>query len=346
MDFRTKVELPASLPPVTHAGQILLLGSCFAENMGRQLAENKFRVDVNPFGILYNPFSVSTALVEILKGKVYQEEDLFAYKEIIRNKEYNKQDLFAYKDLWHSPMHHGSFSAATAGEVIRNINHRLQQAHKTVHQLDWLMLTFGTAYVYEQKETGRVVSNCHKLPESNFNRRLLSVDEIVNEYTSLIAGMTARNPNLKVLFTVSPIRHIRDGMHANQLSKSTLLLTIDRLQQLFPKQVFYFPAYEIVLDELRDYRFYADDMLHPSPLAVNYLWKCFSDSFFSAETKQVMTEVEDIRKDMAHKPFHPESEAYQRFLGQIVLKIERLIGKYPYLDFQKETELCHIRLNP
>ena len=208
------------------------------------------------------------------------------------------------------------------------------------------MSTFGTAYVYEQKETGRVVSNCHKLPESNFNRRLLSVDEIVNEYTSLIAGMTARNPNLKVLFTVSPIRHIRDGMHANQLSKSTLLLTIDRLQQLFPKQVFYFPAYEIVLDELRDYRFYADDMLHPSPLAVNYLWKCFSDSFFSAETKQVMTEVEDIRKDMAHKPFHPESEAYQRFLGQIVLKIERLIGKYPYLDFQKETELCHIRLNP
>ena len=127
MDFRTKVELPASLPPVTHAGQKLLLGSCFAENMGRQLAENKFRVDVNPFGILYNPFSVSTALVEILKGKVYQEEDLFAYKE-----------------CWHSPMHHGSFSAATAGEVIRNINHRLQQAHKTVHQLDWLMLTFGT----------------------------------------------------------------------------------------------------------------------------------------------------------------------------------------------------------
>ena len=119
MDFRTKVELPASLPPVTHAGQILLLGSCFAENMGRQLAENKFRVDVNPFGILYNPFSVSTALVEILKGKVYQEEDLFAYKE-----------------CWHSPMHHGSFSAATAGEVLRNINQRMQPSQKTVHQLD------------------------------------------------------------------------------------------------------------------------------------------------------------------------------------------------------------------
>ena len=208
------------------------------------------------------------------------------------------------------------------------------------------MLTFGTAYVYEQKETGKVVSNCHKLPENKFNRRLLSVEEIVEDYTALITEMAARNPELKWLFTVSPIRHIRDGMHANQLSKSTLLLAIDRLQQLFPERVFYFPSYEIILDELRDYRFYADDMLHPSPLAIRYLWERFSETFFSSETKQVIVAVQDIHRDLAHKPFHPESEAYQRFLGQIVLKIERLIGKYPYLDFQKETELCHMRLNP
>ena len=172
------------------------------------------------------------------------------------------------------------------------------------------------------------------------------IEEIVEDYTALITEMAARNPELKWLFTVSPIRHIRDGMHANQLSKSTLLLAIDRLQQLFPERVFYFPSYEIILDELRDYRFYADDMLHPSPLAIRYLWERFSETFFSPETKQVIVAVQDIRRDLAHKPFHPESEAYQRFLGQIVLKIERLIGKYPYLDFQKETELCHMRLNP
>ena len=237
MDFQTKVELPAGLPPVSHAERILLMGSCFAENMGRLLAENKFRVDMNPFGILYNPLSVSTALVEILKGKVYQEKDLFLYKE-----------------CWHSPMHHGLFSASSSEEVLEKINTRLSQAHRSVHELDWLMLTFGTAYVYEQKETRQVVSNCHKLPESCFNRRILSVDEIVNEYTSLITSMVARNSHLKVLFTVSPIRHIRDGMHANQLSKSTLLLAIDRLQQLFPDHVFYFPSYEIVLDELREDR--------------------------------------------------------------------------------------------
>ena len=329
MDFRTKVELPASLPPVTHAGQKLLLGSCFAENMGRQLAENKFRVDVNPFGILYNPFSVSTALVEILKGKVYQEEDLFAYKE-----------------CWHSPMHHGSFSAFTPEETLHAINSRLHHAYKKLPELNWLMVTMGTAYVYKQKESGQVVANCHQLPESHFLRYRLSVEEIVEDYTALITEMSALNPELKWLFTVSPIRHIRDGMHANQLSKSTLLLAIDRLQQLFPERVFYFPSYEIILDELRDYRFYADDMLHPSPLAIRYLWERFSEIFFSPKTKQVIVAVQDIRRDLAHKPFHPESEAYQRFLGQIVLKIERLIGKYPYLDFQKETELCHIRLNP
>ena len=329
MDFRTFVELPSGFLPATHAGRILMMGSCFAENMGKLLIEAKFQLDLNPFGILYNPFSISAALVEILKGKVYLAED-----------------LFSYKDLWHSPMHHGSFSASTPEETLLNINTRLQHAHQFVSELDWLMLTFGTAYVYEQKDTGHVVSNCHKLPENRFTRRLLTVEEIVSEYTSLITSLAARNPNLKILFTVSPIRHIRDGMHANQLSKSTLLLAVDRLQQLFPQHVFYFPSYEIVLDELRDYRFYADDMLHPSPLTIRYLWERFSETFFSADTKQIMAEVEDIRRDLAHKPFHPASEAYQRFLGQIVLKIERLIGKYPYLDFQKETELCHMRLNP
>ena len=256
------------------------------------------------------------------------------------------QDLFAYKDLWHSPMHHGSFSAFTPEETLHTINARLHHAHQRLPELNWLMVTLGTAYVYKQKESGQVVANCHQLPENHFLRYRLTVEEIVEDYTALITEMAAHNPKLKWLFTVSPIRHIRDGMHANQLSKSTLLLAIDRLQQLFPGRVFYFPSYEIILDELRDYRFYADDMLHPSPLAIRYLWERFSETFFSTETKQVIMAVQDIRRDLAHKPFHPESEAYQRFLGQIVLKIERLIGKYPYLDFQKETELCHMRLNP
>ena len=258
MNFQTSVELPAGMPSVSHADHILLMGSCFAENIGRQLMDAGFQLDLNPFGILYNPLSVSSAL-----------------REIIRNKEYNKQDLFAYKDLWHSPMHHGSFSAFTPEETLHTINSRLHHAYKKLPELNWLMVTMGTAYVYKQKESGQVVANCHQLPESHFLRYRLSVEEIVEDYTALITEMSALNPDLKWLFTVSPIRHIRDGMHANQLSKSTLLLAIDRLQQLFPERVFYFPSYEIILDELRDYRFYADDMLHPSPLAIRYLWERF-----------------------------------------------------------------------
>ena len=206
------------------------------------------------------------------------------------------------------------------------------------------MLTFGTAYVYEQKETGKIVANCHKLPEKNFIRRRLEIDEIVEDYTLLLDELISLNPQLKILFTVSPIRHIRDGMHANQLSKSVLLLAIDRLMQRYPQVTCYFPSYEIVLDELRDYRFYADDMVHPSTLTVNYLWERFSETFFTPETQSLIKECETIRKAIAHKPFHPESEEHKRFLGQIVLKIERLNGKYPYLDFEKETNMCRLAL--
>lgn len=327
MNLNTPVEIPSGFIPIHHAQRLLIMGSCFAENIGTLLAENKFQVDINPFGILYNPLSISMALREIIRKRLYEESDLFSYRE-----------------YWHSPMHHGSFSAATPEEVVRNIRVRLEQAHKELKQLDWLMLTFGTAYVYEQKKTGKVVANCHKLPEKDFVRRRLETDEITEDYIQLLDELISLNPKIKILFTVSPIRHVRDGMHANQLSKSVLLLAIDRLMQRYPQATFYFPSYEIILDELRDYRFYADDMVHPSSLAVNYLWKRFSETFFHPETQALIKECATIRKAIAHKPFHPESEEYKRFLGQIVLKIERLNGKYPYLDFEKETNMCRLAL--
>ena len=327
MNLNTPVEIPSGFIPIHHAQRLLIMGSCFAENIGTLLAENKFQVDINPFGILYNPLSISMALREIIRKRLYEESDLFSYRE-----------------YWHSPMHHGSFSAATPEEVVRNIRVRLEQAHKELKQLDWLMLTFGTAYVYEQKKTGKVVANCHKLPEKDFVRRRLETDEITEDYILLLDELISLNPKIKILFTVSPIRHVRDGMHANQLSKSVLLLAIDRVMQRYPQATFYFPSYEIILDELRDYRFYADDMVHPSSLAVNYLWERFSETFFCPETQALIKECATIRKAIAHKPFHPESEEYKRFLGQIVLKIERLNGKYPYLDFEKETNMCRLAL--
>lgn len=328
INLNTPVEDFPGLPPLNHGQRLLLMGSCFAENIGARLVESKFHVDLNPFGILYNPLSVAAALREALSDKVYTEADLFFYRE-----------------CWHSPMHHGVFSAATPQEALRNINRRLASLRQEAGRLDWLMLTFGTAYVYEQKETGRVVANCHKQPERMFNRRRLTVEEIVEEYVSLLNDLWRRAPGMNVLFTVSPIRHVRDGLYANQLSKSTLMLAVARLQEMFPQQVFYFPSYEIMLDELRDYRFYADDLVHPSPLAIQYIWERFGRTFFTDATRQLIEECDGIRRALAHEPFRPEAQEYKRFLGQIVLKIERLNGKYPYLDFEKETELCRTRLN-
>ena len=328
MEFRTVVELPEKMPPICHAGKILLMGSCFAENMGRLLSENKFDIDVNPFGILYNPLSLQRALEEIMEGKVYEPGE-----------------LFLYRSCWHSPMHHSSFSDLNKDTVLTKINARLQNAYCSFSKLDWIILTFGTAYVYERKEDGMVIGNCHQLPEKTFVRRMITPEEIMAVYRPLLQKIKKTCSAVKVLLTVSPIRHIRDGLHGNQVSKSGPLLATDQLPQESPAFVFYFPSYEIILDELRDYRFYADDMVHPSDLAVRYLWKCFSETFFTAETRQIISEVESISRDILHRPFRPNSDAYQRFLEQIVLKIERLNRKYPYLDFQKEKELCHIRLN-
>lgn len=321
MNFYTPVDLPAGMPPLVQSDKLLLMGSCFATNIGKLLAESKFSPDINPFGVLYNPLSISAALREILKGR-----------------EYTNDDLFHYRECWHSAMHHGDFSTSTPTETLQRINARLQAAHHNIHQLDRMMITFGTAWVYEQ--AGRVVANCHKQPEALFTRRRLEVQEIVSDYTSLFSTLIARNSKLKIILTVSPIRHTKDGMHGNQLSKSTLLLAIDQLCSTFPEHLFYFPAYELVVDELRDYRFYADDMTHPSSMAINHVWQKLVQSCFTPTALQIMQESESINKALSHKPFHPQSDEHKSFLKQIVLKIEQLNDKYPYLELQKEKEAC------
>lgn len=313
----TSVELPPELPQLTHTDPLLLLGSCFAGTIGARLTSARFRCDVNPYGVLYNPLSISTALREILAGKCYDADD-----------------LFFFRDLWHSPMHHSDFSAPTPEATLLRINSRLQTAHEQLPTCHCLLLTLGSAWVYRQKNPDRIVGNCHRLPEASFSRSMLSVDDIVLDYRSLLSGLLGRCPELKIIFTVSPIRHLRDGMHANQLSKSTLLLAINALETEFSGRVFYFPAYELLMDELRDYRFYGDDLVHPSETAVNYIWQRFGETCFPEETRQIIDECGDIARMLAHKPFNPESDSHKRFLEQIVLKEERLIEKYPYLGFK------------
>mgnify|MGYP001518014159 FL=1 len=263
--------------------------------------------------------------------------------QILSHQTYMEEDLFYAGGCWHSWMHHSVFSASTAASCLSSINTRLAQASAGLPQLDWLVITWGTAFAYWLKERTMVVGNCHKQPDSLFTRQLLTVEEIVTEWECVLVELRKVNPSLKILFTVSPIRHSKDGMHGNQISKSTLLLAADELCRRW-SDCYYFPSYEIMMDELRDYRFYADDMLHPSPVAVSYLWECFTECYFSKETDRIMKEWEDIRKALAHKPFNAQSETYRKFLTQIVLKIERLKEKFPYFDLQKELEQCQARL--
>ena len=326
MNFRTQVELPEKETEIRHSEQIMLFGSCFAENIGNLLKENKFRCDVNPFGVLYNPLSIANALNQILEGKEYEEED-----------------LFFSGGLWHSWMHHSDFSAPSQEEALALVNSRLAKAKENLAKADWLVMTWGTAYVYIHQEMQKVVGNCHKQPDKTFRRLMLNAEAFVEECRGVLKKCREVNSNLKVLFTVSPIRHAKDGMHGNQLSKATLLLAIDEICRTCP-DCFYFPSYEIIMDELRDYRFYADDMIHLSSKSVEYIWECFSRCYFSKETQAVMKEWMEIKKAIDHKPFRPDSDAYRAFLSQIVLKIMQMKEKFPYLEVQKEIELCESRL--
>ena len=312
--FQTKVAIPPTKLNITYEDRIMTLGSCFADNMGRKMQEVYFETDINPFGVLYNPISICNS-IELL----------------IENNEFTASDIFQQKELWQSFSHSSLFSATTAERCLENINERFRSAASFLTQTDFLIITFGTAWVFEEKRSGSVVSNCHKLPASHFVRRRLSVDEIVLDYSALILKLKTLFPKLKIIFSVSPIRHWKDGAHENNISKSTLLLAIAALQQQFDS-VDYFPAYEIQLDELRDYRFYASDMLHPSDVAVDYIWQRFSETYFDAVTTGLKKELEQVVADLNHHPLFPESEEYRKFQKNTEKKITTLKKNYSFLE--------------
>jgi hypothetical protein len=315
MDLRTKVEIP-SLEDVKigYTDQILSLGSCFAENIGRKMAGSCFDVDINPFGVLYNPTSIANSIEILLDEKVFVASDLFQNKE-----------------LWQSFSHSSLFSDISVDGCLEKINHRLTQAYQRMNQVNVLLITFGTAWVFEERKSGRVVSNCHKLPTADFVRRRLTVSEIVQLYSQIISRLQSNNPALKIIFTVSPIRHFKDGAHENNLSKSTLLLAVNELQNNHEK-VHYFPAYEIMMDELRDYRFYASDMCHPSEQAVDYIWERFGEAFFSASTVALKERVDQLIRNLSHRPLHPHTVEYSLFKEAVGRQKSSLLEEYPFLE--------------
>lgn len=327
MEFSTRIPMPKATFTFSYADPIVLIGSCFAENIGHKLEEARFPVDRNPFGILYNPASAAAAVRRLLDPEPY-----------------TTKDLFSRDGLYHSFDHHSRFSSASETGCLQRINDRLKNSALYFRTAKRMVITFGTAFVYRLQNDRRIVSNCHKLPEKWFVRSRLSPEEITADWKALLQSLWERNPGLKILFTVSPIRHWKDGAHANQLSKASLLLAIEALQTAFPERTDYFPSYELMMDELRDYRFYADDMLHPSSLAVEYIWQRFIESRLSPEAALLLKEWEEIQKALNHKPFQPDSEAYKQFLLQTLLKMERIREKIPSFDLAKEIDTVKSKL--
>lgn len=327
MEFRKKIEVPISELKINHQTKMLLFGSCFAENIGRQLLDNKFTVNVNPFGVLYNPASIGQAIGILRQNKIFTEADIFQHQGIFR-----------------TYFHHSEFSNPDKDNFLQTINENREKATADLKEAEVLLITFGTAYVFDLKKTGQIVANCHKQPSNIFNHRKLSVSEIVFSWTELIEESLSISPDLKILFTVSPIRHWKDGAHNNQLSKAVLLLAIDELMNKF-SNLYYFPSYEIVLDELRDYRFYAEDMIHPNDVAVRYIWDIFTDTYFDEETKNICRQWQNISRAIAHRPFNDGTEEHKQFLKQTLLKVKSLRNKYPYFDCEKELILLENKLS-
>jgi len=312
--FQTKIDIPVSEIRISYEDNIMTLGSCFSENMGNKLKDVYFETDINPFGVLYNPVSIKDSLELLLQNKVFTADD-----------------VFENNSLWQSFAHSSRFTGLSEVECLNNINSGLVSSVDFLQKTNVLLITFGTARVFREKKSGRVVSNCHKLPSVNFEQRILTINEIVTVYNDLIARLQSLYPSLNIIFSVSPIRHWKDGAHENNISKSILLMAIDELQKQH-EHVHYFPAYEILLDELRDYRFYASDMLHPSEVAVDYIWSRFTETYFTGQTLQLKKRLEQLVADRVHRPFQPESVEFKKFLEHTEKRKAEILHDFPFLS--------------
>jgi hypothetical protein len=326
MEFRTSVHIEDSNFKLNHNKKSLLLGSCFTDNVGKKLKYYKFPSIINPFGVLYNPISVKNAL-EILMGE----------------KSLEKEDLIKHNNNWISFYHGTGFSGPEKDIVFRYIKESVKESSDWLMDSDLLTITFGTSWAYRLKENGMVVANCHKLPAKNFERIFLRSDYIVDNYTELIKDIYQFNPKIKIVFTISPVRHLKDGLIENQKSKSNLVMSVHKLLDRFP-EIEYFPSYEIMMDELRDYRFFAEDMTHIGSTGINYIWERFAETYIKKSSFKLMEKVEKIQKAKEHKPFRPESIEYHNFLKKQIEKVQQLKDKHPSLNLDEELDFFTKRL--
>lgn len=319
MKLQTQVPLQQVSNQIDYQSQVLLLGSCFVENIGKKLDYFKFRTLQNPFGILFHPKAIENLL-----------------SRSIQKTGYTKDDVFYHNERWHCFDAHSDLSDISKDGLLQKLNLSLEQTNQQIAQTTHIILTLGTAWVYRHLETNSVVANCHKVPQKEFSKELLSVDAIVACLENMIESIQSVNPNAHLIFTISPVRHLKDGFVENQQSKAHL---ISAIHQIIGKNASlrlvegYFPSYEIMMDELRNYRFYEADMVHPNQLAIDYIWERFKSTWISIKDYPIMEKVEAIQKRIEHRPFNPDSEQHQKFLSALHNKMQDLKNEYPFMRF-------------
>lgn len=316
MQFRTAITISESQFPIDYHSEILSLGSCFAVNIAAKLDYYKFKNNCNPFGIIFNPVSIEK-LTEKVVNKQY----------------FTEKDIFFHNDLWHCFEVHSELSNPDKEVFLSLLNQLINSTHEQITKSTHFQITYGTAWVYRNIESQEIVANCHKVPQKQFTKEILSVETIQTSIQNTIRLIQSLNPEAKFVLTVSPVRHIKDGFVENNLSKAHLISAIHSTHNSQLITYNYFPSYEIMMDDLRDYRFYAEDMLHPNQVAIDYIWQRFKETFISKTAFAIMDEVEGIQKGLSHRSFNPESESHQKFVAKLQARITKLCSEYPFMKF-------------
>ncbi|MEZ4909632.1 MAG: GSCFA domain-containing protein [Saprospiraceae bacterium] len=319
MLFRTELNILPSKAQIQYTDPVLLIGSCFSQNIGSYLQKYKFNVISNPFGTVFNPISIA---------KLLQVAAL--------DTQFTAEDLLKSQGKWVHPDFHSVLSTTNVKSTLDQIHQAIHHVHLALKRVKIIFITLGTSYAYTFKESETVVANCHKLSGNLFDKKLLSVEESVAALEESIALLRRSNDSIHVVVTVSPVRHIKDGIVENQRSKARLIETAHRLVELDPENTTYFPAYEWLMDDLRDYRFYGEDMIHPSDSAIQFIWEKFCHHYFEKDTLSKLSEVQDILKAAHHKHFNPDSAETAKFKSEYLRKIDALTGRFPFLNFDTE----------
>ncbi|WP_223033673.1 GSCFA domain-containing protein [Hanstruepera marina] len=316
MDLQTKISLQVEeYNPIDYKSKVVLLGSCFVENIGEKLDYYKYQAFRNPFGILFHPLAIENLILNAVNGKVYSENDIFFHNE-----------------QWHCFDVHSKLSASSKDVLLKGLNNQIELTNKQLKEASHIIITLGTTWAYRHIESDAIVANCHKRMQKEFLKELLAVDVVSESLDIIVSLIRSINTKADIIFTVSPVRHLKDGFVENMQSKAHLITAVH--QVVSPRhKLHYFPSYEIMMDELRDYRFYENDMLHPSSLAIDYIWNKFSAAWVSKEATVLMKEIGVIQSGLNHKPFNPNSEAHQDFLKQLEAKKLTVQNLHPHISF-------------